>query len=207
MLGFLVIVSIKFRIRWSHAELTGRDWHQLHTDAVNADTSEATIRDSVPWFLGQVHPNDITSFALDASSSVSSDDGLTHIVTVQFGPWPEGATNPLAHPSLESWGVQQSTVAIERDSDGLAIRNSASIPYLDPVEVIVGLPTLTITKNQPFGFNPAFAYIFIEKTNSNSFRGAPPGTVKVLSISSDEQFDPLWTGSDVWWESVSKLEN
>jgi hypothetical protein len=163
--------------------------YRVESDIQNE--SEAAVRDSVPWFLGQVHDTDPTAFALSASASQESDDNHSWRVTVEFGSWPEGSTNPLLQPSLESWGVQQSTVAIERDRDGKAIVNSAEIPYLDPVEVIVGLPVLTITKNQPASFNPAFGYTFIEKTNSNSFKGAPAGTVKVLSISSDEQTDPV----------------
>lgn len=105
-------------------------------------------------------------------------------VTATYGP-EQDTNNPLNEPPSYQWGVVRSQKLVDYDVFSTAILNAAGDPYEQGVQKSVALSTLTVQTNEKyFSWNTARAYN--DCTNSNSWKGAAPGTLRVTITASDD---------------------
>lgn len=116
------------------------------------------------------------------------DDGLTWITTVTFGKRnSKFGSNPVNLPARVSGSFQMLTKSIIYDINNVPIENSAGVPY-DESEIDDPQPLLVVRKNYST-WNPLLAYLYRNAVNSDPYRGAAPGTVKVMAITWEEVDD------------------
>ncbi len=88
-----------------------------------------------------------------------------------------GGEDPLAAPRQESWDFGSTQEPVDRDIHGAAILNTAGDPPSQQPTRDVDQIFLNITRNEAT-FSPAAAMALVNAVNGDTFRGAPPGTVK-----------------------------
>ena len=94
--------------------------------------------------------------------------------------------NPLLRPVKVNLDFTVFRKVVTHDLNGYPITNSAGDPPSEPVEIDAVHPLLKFTRNeasQPFSLMLDYA----QATNSDSFYGAAPGTVRVMIRCGDVQ--------------------
>lgn len=169
------------------------------------DDREDTIRGSVLIpFEKSRHPyfGQLRCVGID----VSRKGPVHYEVTADYAsrPYKEGDPNnltPLDQPTQINFFPLTAEEPIEDDIDGKPLVTVNGEPLEGFTRPISDLG-VRLQKN--FGsFDPASFYMFIDSVNSDTFLGFPPGTLRIASISADEQF---FTNADnveqIYW-SVS----
>jgi hypothetical protein len=146
-----------------------------------------------------VNEQDLQSFCMGIKVQCAHVDGCTWEVTFEYGPYdptihPE---NPLDQPAEIAWTFAPFESIADEDVNGDAIVNSAGDYFDPPVMKDDSQPVLTITRNEPT-FDPLLAAECRDKTNDAPFLGSAPGTVKVMDISGDRQ----WNAQCQWYWKV-----
>lgn len=147
--------------------------------------------------LGNAHPEDAVSLCTDVDAKPNASAPNVWTITCKY-------TNDLPSddideedPTLlqvdESWGFDDFSRFVSEDRDGNAILNTAGDRYEDPIEMVDSFPTLTIKKNK-LSFSAADAFAYNNSTNSDTFKGAAPGTLRVRITATKE-----FRGGDVYW--------
>ena len=92
--------------------------------------------------------------------------------------------SPLAAPPIRKIGSIQTEEEIDVDFDGNAIVNTAG-ERVRGVKAIFSEQTLTVTRNFA-SFNTYVQNVYLHATNSDTFFGWPPGTVKLMDLPAEE---------------------
>lgn len=140
---------------------------------------------------------DTDSVCNSIEANCTSDDGLTWLVSVQYGEI-AGSENPLDDPTEYSLSFAQFEIRLDKDIKGKAIVNSALDPFLETIVKDDSRPILSVKKNiQNFDFQ--LAYKYRDGINKDVFLGCPRGTVKVSNIQATSQnhdeFGTYWAVS------------
>ena len=138
---------------------------------------------------------------------VSRRGPLHYEVTADYQSMPykegdaDGTQTPLSQPTVISYFTITSEEPIEDDIEGNAIATANG-------ELIEGITRpisdLGVRLQKNFGtFDPSSFYTFIDCTNSDTFLGFPPGTLRIANIGADEQFYTDEDGNEIPFWSVS----
>ena len=138
---------------------------------------------------------------------VSRRGKLMFEVTADYAspPYKEGDENstqtPISQPTVISYFTITSEEPIEDDIEDKAIVTVNG----EPIEGITRpISDLGVRLQKNFAtFDPASFYLYIDCTNSDTFLGFPPGTLRIANISADEQFYTDDDGNSVPFWSVS----
>ena len=151
---------------------------------------------SVPS-LGDAHPEDAVALCVDVDAKPKSGEPAVWDITCKYtNDLPSDDIDdddPLSQRPELSWGAEDFSRFVGKDRNDKPILNTAGDRYEDPVEVVDGLPVLTIKKNKA-SFNAATAYAYNNSTNSDVYRGADPGTLRVRITAVE-----LWKGDAAYW--------
>jgi hypothetical protein len=147
--------------------------------------------------IGAAHPEDPVALCVDVDSKPHAGERDKWIINLKYtNDLPEediDDDDPTSARPKSSWGADDFSRFVSEDRDGAAIVNKAGDRYEDPIEIIDTFPTLTITKNIN-SFNVATAFAYNNSTNSDTFKGAAPGTLRVKITASEE-----WRGDAPYW--------
>jgi hypothetical protein len=112
----------------------------------------------------------------------------------------QGPQSPLNQPTQVNYFTVTSQDAIDEDRDGKPIVTACGEPFAGVTKSISDLG-IRLQKNFAT-FDPASFYTFIDCVNSDTFIGFPPGTLRIVNISSDEQFFTDENGNSLPFWSV-----
>jgi hypothetical protein len=147
--------------------------------------------------IGAAHPEDPVALCVDVDSKPHAGERDKWIVNLKYtNDLPEediDDDDPTSARPKSSWGADDFSRFVSEDRDGAAIVNKAGDRYEDPIEIIDTFPTLTITKNLN-SFNVSTVFAYNNSTNSDTFKGAAPGTLRVKITASEE-----WRGDAAYW--------
>lgn len=119
----------------------------------------------------------------------SSEDGSVWSVSISFGKVdPEKTANPVDRLPKKTWTTQPYQKLFSKTIDNKPILNSAKDPFNEPIEGDDSRVTLQFTRNEAT-FNEELAYAYRDAVNSDKFANQKPGTVKVMGIQANRQFD------------------
>ena len=157
-----------------------------HTRAFIVQTSKndastvAALAAGVPA-LGDYH-TDNQSRVINVQAKPKGSEPGVWIVTVKYSnDLPKKdieETDPISVDQVESWSTEERTKYVTTDINGKQILNAANDRYDEPIEVTASYPTLTVKRNESF-FNTTTAFSYNNALNSDTFRGAEPGTMRV----------------------------
>lgn len=109
-------------------------------------------------------------------------------VTVEFGdPGEEDQENPLNDPPDVSWDYEDRQQAIDRDFNGVWLRNSAGDPFEEIVYVDDFRRKLTITRKEA-SFPIAVADALGNRLNAATWQGYPAKQVKLQPITAQKAY-------------------
>lgn len=136
---------------------------------------------------------DFGSFAQSIDADQDSDDGLSWLVTVEYGPYDANlfSANPVDWPLKCVFGGKTYERIVYYDNAGNPILNSAGDPFSDPLTEDDLWSTLTCTRNElvsTFGFT--FASTYSNRLNLSTWNTFGGLTVKSgIITTSEEQYD------------------
>jgi len=147
--------------------------------------------------LGNAHPEDPVSLCVDVEARPVNGEPSIWLVTCKY-------TNDLPNDTIDdddpmsvrpkaSWGFEDHSRFVDKDRDDDPILNTAGDRYDDPIELVDSFPVLTIVRNR-LTFSATQAYNYNNSVNSDTFRGAAPGTLRVRMTASEE-----WKGDAAYW--------
>jgi len=150
--------------------------------------------------IGDSHPEDAASLCVDVAVSPGGDPSVWGVQCKYTNDLPDadiadddatssqqpGTPASSSSGSQESWSFEEHSRYVGQDRDDKPILNTAGDRYEDPVEIVDCFPTLTISKNKA-SFDVSDAYLYNNAVNSDTFRGAEPGTLRV-KITATQQF-------------------
>ena len=149
--------------------------------------------------LGDAHPEDSIALCTDIDAKVVGSEPNVWTVSCKYtNDLPEDSIDdddPTSQRPDQSWGSDDFSRFVSEDRDGNAILNTAGDRYEEPIEVVDSFPVLTVTRNRN-SFNVATAYAYNNSVNSDTYRGAAPGTLRV-KITATER----WKGDAPYWET------
>ena len=157
--------------------------HAVKIDRETEASFAAQSTSGIPA-VGDSHPEDPNSIAVNATTRRSSDDYTVYHVTVDYTNNPpnpntvSASSPPSAVTPTESWGVEDYEAEITRDRDGERIVNTAKYPYPKKSVVTLTLPTLNLTRAESY-YLPATAYAYNNSVNDAVFAGAEAGKIRV----------------------------
>lgn len=133
-----------------------------------------------------------------ARVEVSNGKGhLDFIVTAEYAsaPYSQSDNNhPLNQPTLISYGSVTSEEAIDEDWNGLPIATKVGERFQNVTRQFTD-QTIQLKKNV-IDYDPSAFDMFRDAVNSDSYLTFPPGRLKVMTITADEQYYegvPYWT--------------
>lgn len=154
-------------------------------------------RDAVIKEYGRVHPQDSTMKAADFNvTPYQEPDGgfIAWLVSVNYKNTVQTRFNigstvarqtPLDLPDEVTWSFERQTIALEKDTIGVAVRNSAEDAFDPPLQRDDALLKVTITRNEAT-FVPARAAFFMNTVNSKAEKIAgylaPTETARIINI-------------------------
>lgn len=147
--------------------------------------------------LGAAHPEDAAALCTDIDAKQTSGTSNVWMITCKYtNDLPDDTfddDDPLSVRSKSAWSADDYSRFVDQDRDGNPILNSAGDKYDEPIEMIDSLPVLTIVKNR-LSFSASQAYAYNNATNSDTFKGADPGTLRVKITASEE-----WKSDSAYW--------
>jgi len=134
------------------------------------------------------HPYFLNLFC--SGVNVARKTGLHFEVTANYESAPykdaDNPQSPLNEPTEVSFFSISTEGEVKNDINGDPIRNTAKTPMSGITRTFSDLG-IRLTKNFAT-FDPASFYLYIDTVNSDTFLGFPPGTLKLMSITADEQY-------------------
>ena len=106
---------------------------------------------------------DLGAFVQSLSAQEEDKDGLSWLVTADYGPYDAGlfGSNPVEWPIKVTFKGQMREQVIYYDQAGNELTNSAGEPWQDPVTVDDPRFTMTVTRNElisTFALNTSYTY-------------------------------------------------
>lgn len=171
------------------------------TDSFNTGAYEVLNAAGVPGRGDDYHAGDDALTYCWVKNKKAKRDSIQPklwYVTVQYSSSKEtqdgsSDTNPLLRPQDERWGTQKYQKIIEKDVYGADIGSSANEPFNPRVEVDDFHPTLTVTRNVASPYNNIFWTHFINRVNSDEFRGYEVGQGKIADVSAVKTIENSYT--------------
>ena len=150
--------------------------------------------------LGDAHPEDPASLCVSVDAKPKNGEPEVWSVSCKYtNDLPDDTIDdddPTSIRKKSSWSFEEHIRAVGQDRDDNPIINTAGDRYDEPLEVVDSLPTLTITKNKN-SFNAQTAFDYNNSVNSDTFRGAEPGTLRVRITATEE-----WKGDSAYWATT-----
>lgn len=97
----------------------------------------------------------------------------------------EEEQDPTERTPKISWSSETENVVLEKDQDGRALITGAGEPLFYEVPRVV--PVLSVTRYEPYPFDPDVILNYVNHTNSSEFYGAPIGCAYMKDISTEEE--------------------
>lgn len=141
-----------------------RVW-KAKTDSKWDDQTTVLTASSLP-FLGQAHPNDLSSYCNSLTATNVGETPFLWIVTATYSNEREGSASPLDDPIEYEWSTEQYQEVADRDASGQGIVNSAGDPFDPPIMRDVSRLAVTITSNQ--AFVPLWIITYQDAVNSST---------------------------------------
>lgn len=166
----------------------------------NSEGSYAvSLANGVPR-LGDPHPEDPASLCVDVDAKNKNGEPEVWTISCKYtNDLPDDTIDdddPTSIRAKSSWAFEEFSRFVGQDRDDNPILNSAGDRYEDPIEIVDSFPTLTITKNRN-SFDATNAFNYNNSVNSDTFRGAEPGTLRVRITASEE-----WKGDSAYWATT-----
>ena len=147
--------------------------------------------------IGSAHPEDAVALCVDVDAKVvGSEPNVWNISCKYTNDLPEediDDDDPTSQRPVSDWSFEEMSRYASEDRDGNPILNSAGDRYEDPIEIVDSFPTLSIKVNK-LSFSAADAYAYNNSVNSDTYRGAAPGTLRVRITASEQ-----WNGDSAYW--------
>lgn len=128
--------------------------------------------------FGTAHPVDSTLFALDWNIQPEAEDSASWIVSISYSTPERSNPDPLLQDLEYNGEFSNEEELMEEDAQGTPCLNSAGDPFSEPLTRDDPRPTFTISRNEaspPEALQANYSRV----TNSDTYRGLPPGTVRV----------------------------
>jgi hypothetical protein len=145
---------------------------------------------------------DYGSTLVGISAEKEGEDGLSYIVTMEFGPYKpleqSGAENdntftmnPLLVPPTVRWSSETVEIACTHTRDGKLIANVNKDPFDPPLTRPQTIPLATVSRVLA-SFDPNWIAAYQGCVNAFDWLGYPAGTVMLKEISADKTFNADW---------------
>jgi hypothetical protein len=193
-----IIVSEQFEGRTSKIGLYLKRTHgrQFVASSNANERSYAILAASGVPRVGDAHPEDIVSLCVDVDAKPHGAPNAWIVSCKYTNDLPDDTIDdddPTAVRPKESWGAADFSRYVSQDRDDKPILNTAGDRYDEPIEIIDTFPTLSISKNKN-SFSVTQAFDYNNSVNSDTFKGAAPGTLRVLITANEE-----WKGDAAFW--------
>ena len=138
--------------------------------------------------------NDADAVVIGINPAQNPADPRVWTVSVEYSSDPAGdsgvpfeSENPLTRAPVESFSFSRYTEAMEQDSRGNDLINSAKDRFVPSIERDRSSPVLSIQRNE-VGFVYTTATAFVDTVNDAPFRGVAIGGARMLDISAVTRF-------------------
>ena len=141
----------------------------------------------------EAHPEDFLSVAMNgaAKPEKNGEPGF-YIVTITYSN--DYKSQPQDERPEVSWEDEEFTTILLEDRNGTPVINAAGDRYEEPIEVSESRPVLRVVRNESF-FDQLQAYKYNRSTNSDTFYGAVPGTMRVKMTGRQ-----MWRDDQEYWQ-------
>lgn len=141
----------------------------------------------------EAHPEDFLSVAMNgaAKPEKNGEPGF-YIVTITYSN--DYKSQPQDERPEVSWEDEEFTTVLMEDRNGNPVINAAGDRYEEPIEVSESRPVLRVVRNESF-FDQLQAYKYNRSTNSDTFYGAVPGTMRVKVTGRQ-----MWRDDQEYWQ-------
>lgn len=145
------------------------------------------------WSYGDAYAigndNDPRAVVLSIATDQLGSNKRHWTVTIEFGdPGEEDQENPLNDPPEVAWDYEDRQAAVERDFNGLWIRNSAGDPFAEIVTADDFRRKLTISRNEA-SFPISVADSLGNRLNAATWKGYPAKQVKLQPITAQKAYN------------------
>ena len=193
-----ITVNERFEGRTSKIGLYLKRDHvrQFVAESSASERSCAVAQASGVPSLGDAHPEDGVALCVDIDVKPNGAPNAWAISCKYTNDLPDDTIDdedPLAIRAKSSWSFEDISRFVGQDRDGNPILNAAGDRYEEPIEVVDSFPTLTVTKNRS-SFSAATAFAYNNSVNSDTYRGAEPGTLRVRITANEE-----WKNDSPYW--------
>lgn len=183
-----------------------RVFHVVSTVA-NEDEDVVEAATTIPRF-GDTHPTSARLYVSGIDSRQSPESRNLWTVTVSYegyrigGEWGEGErVDPLDMLPKVRWSTIKSVEAVDTDIYGNAIVNSAYEDYDPPLQADRSRIGCVITRYVALPNVPLYSS-YADSVNSDTWRGFPPGTVRVDDIQAEPVRIVNWFGYQETWSFI-----
>ena len=193
-----ITVNERFEGRTSKIGLYLKRDHvrQFVAESSASERSWAVAQASGVPSLGDAHPEDGVALCVDIDVKPNGAPNVWAISCKYTNDLPDDTIDdddPTSIRTKSSWSFEDISRFVGQDRDENPILNTAGDRYEEPIEVVDSFPTLTITKNRG-SFNASTAFSYNNSVNSDTYRGAEPGTLRVRITATEE-----WTNDAPYW--------
>lgn len=179
-----------------------RTWTAISTDGTDGDLAvRLAVQAYAGLNLGDAYRDQLSTefdnFSFCDSIEASASDNLTWTVTATYNKWnPDyNQINPISNRPRVSIEWQQEEEVVEVDLEGNPVVASNGLPF-DPAPVRNrSIAIIRIEQNRP-SFDRDLLFGYKDAVNQDYFLGFDPGTVKVLNITTGDDYDP--TAGKYW---------
>ena len=152
------------------------------------------------------HPEDADLLCRKRTFTQSSEKPTFWIATIEYSTetddQQQSDDNPLQRPVKRSWTTTDVSKPVFEDTAGVAIMNTAGLPYDPPTEMNASHVVLRYVRNEA-SFSGTLAASYNNRINSDTFAGYTAGKLR-LKITADEDF---YRGLSYWIVTYEMEEN
>ena len=181
------------------------------------DNAALIIFDGLAPKAGQSYPNDPAARLRTLRVVSAFDDQFTHGLVAEYSskgtsdaqsPELQNNVNPLNRPPDIQWGQIFHQEAMDKDENGLPLRNSATDPFDPPIPKNIVIGTLQFTRNET-NFNLGQSNMYANTVNSDVWNvlgfTAPPQQALCASITGSKHYEAGTSYYQVTYEFHFKL--
>lgn len=138
--------------------------------------------------FGTPHPVDGTLYALNWNIQPRSEDSQSWTVSISYSTPERSNPDPIQQDLEYSGDFSTSEELMDRDASGSPCVNSAGDPFSEPLTRDDPRPQFTVSRNERFPPESLQAN-YSRVTNSDTYRGFPPGTLRVAITWQSQRHD------------------